>query len=58
MAPKTPNELREQVEAENKKRPAKGASRTAEGMETPDPKRSAFFSNLKKASRTESPIAD
>lgn len=52
MTPKTPDELREQVEKQNAEQPAaKGKSRTAEGLETPDPKRSDFFSNLEKASR-------
>lgn len=51
MPPKTPSELREQIERENEEQPAEGKSLTAGGMETPNPKRSEFFSNLEKASR-------
>lgn len=52
MAPKTPKELREQAERENEEHPpAKGKSRTAEGLETRNPSRREFFSNLEKASK-------
>lgn len=50
MAPKTPSELRQQLERENEEEPAEGESRTAEGMETPNPTRGEFFSNLEKTS--------
>lgn len=49
MSPKTPDELKEQIE---NREPAteEGTERTAEGMETPTPERDDFFSNLKKVS--------
>lgn len=53
MAPKTPEQLREEAErqaAENP--PAPGHSRTAEGVETPDPERGELFGNLAKVSAT------
>ena len=54
MPPKTAKQLQEQIELENSQRPAKkGHSRTAEGLETPDPTRSDFFTNVEKASRGE-----
>jgi hypothetical protein len=49
MAPKTPDELREQLERENEESAGDGQSRTAEGQVVPDPKRSEFFENLRKA---------
>lgn len=52
--PKTPQELREQAEKQNAEKPAKeGHSRTAEGLEVPNPSRKQFFSDLKRASRPE-----
>jgi hypothetical protein len=60
MPPKTPSELREQLERENEEQPAEdGKSRTAEGMETPNPTRSEFFSNLERVSETrQQPVDD
>ena len=54
MAPKTPSELREQLERENAEQPADGQSRTAEGMETPNPTRAEFFESLEKAGKPSS----
>jgi hypothetical protein len=51
MPPKTPEELKEQLERKNAERPEKGKSRTAEGMEVPDPKRRDFLGNLRKVSK-------
>jgi hypothetical protein len=53
MPPKTPSELREQLERENAEPTGKGKSRTAEGMEVPDPKRRDFLGNLRKVSEPE-----
>jgi hypothetical protein len=53
MAPKTPSELREQIEAQqNEPASAPGLERTAEGMETPMPSRRSFFGNLRKVAGT------
>jgi hypothetical protein len=50
--PKTPDELKEQAEKQNAEKPAKeGHSRTAEGLEVPNPSRSQFFKDLEKASK-------
>jgi len=55
MSPKTPNELKEQIEKANEEPPAiPGNERTAEGLEVQPPKRSDFLSNLEKASRRSS----
>ena len=51
MTPKTPDELREQIERENEKRSKAGHEKTAEGMETPTPSEDDFFANLEKASK-------
>lgn len=53
MPPKTSKELREQAERENdeERPPAEGKSRTAEGLETRNPSRREFFSNLEKAAK-------
>lgn len=53
MAPKTPSELREQLERENEDQPADGKSKTAEGLEVENPSRGDFFGNLEKVSRPE-----
>jgi hypothetical protein len=49
MPPKTPDELREQIEKQNEDQPD-GNDRTAEGLKVPTPKRADFFGNLEKAS--------
>jgi hypothetical protein len=49
MPPKTPSELREQIEAQQNEPAAEGHERTAEGMETPTPSKNSFFGNLRKA---------
>ena len=52
--PKTPDELKEQIEKANEEPPATpGHERTAEGLNVPTPKRDDFFANLKKVSRSE-----
>lgn len=51
MPPKTPSELREQLERENEDEQDE-TSKTAEGLEVPNPSRGEFFSNLEKASQT------
>ena len=51
MPPKTPDELREQIEKQNEDQPAKGSDRTAEGIEVPTPSREGFLGNLKKVTR-------
>jgi hypothetical protein len=50
--PKTPDELKKQAEKQNaEKPPAEGHSRTAEGLEVPNPSRGQFFGDLEKASK-------
>ena len=51
MTPKTPSELREQIEAQQHEPAADGNERTAEGMETEMPSESDFFGNLRKVAR-------
>lgn len=51
MPPKTPQELREQIERENEQPASPGKERTAEGEEVETPKRKDFFSDLEKVSR-------
>jgi hypothetical protein len=53
VTPKTPQELREQIERQNKRPAAKGKGRTAEGFEVPTPTSEAFLSNLEKVSKPE-----
>jgi hypothetical protein len=48
--PKTPQELREQIEEQAKKPTKPGHTRTAEGEEVPKPTRDELLKNLKKAS--------
>jgi len=48
MPPKTPSELREQIEAQQNEPAAPGHERTAEGMEVETPTRANFFGNLRK----------
>lgn len=50
--PKTPSELKEQIENANEQPPAvPGNERTAEGLEVRPPPRADFFSNLEKVSK-------
>jgi hypothetical protein len=52
--PKTPDELKEQIEEANEEPPAvPGNDRTAEGMEVRRPSRDDFFANLEKVSKPE-----
>jgi hypothetical protein len=51
MPPKTPDELRAQIEAQQGEPAASGNERTAEGMETRTPSASEFFGNLRKIAR-------
>ncbi len=55
MAPKTPQELKDQIAAQNAERPADAddTSRTAEGLKVPNPSRDDFLENLAKASEQE-----
>lgn len=50
MAPKTPNELKEQVERQNEQPAPEGQERTAEGLLVPTPTRKDFLANLEKVS--------
>ena len=52
MPPKTPKQLKEQVEKRNEDRPADGHSLTAEGLKVENPSRGDFFGNLEKASKS------
>jgi hypothetical protein len=51
MAPKTPKELKEQIDAQNETPAKEGNDRTAEGLSVPRPQRGDFFSNLEKVSK-------
>jgi hypothetical protein len=51
MPPKTPKELKEQIEAQQNQPAREGHERTAEGMETPTPTRKDFLGNLQKVSK-------
>src|SRR6266536_4651455 len=52
MPPRTPSELKEQIEKQNAENPpAPGKSRTAEGLEVENPRRRDFLGNLEKASK-------
>jgi hypothetical protein len=53
MPPKTPNELREQIEQQNEQPAETGHERTAEGLDVETPKRDDFFGNLNKISKPE-----
>jgi hypothetical protein len=53
MAPKTPQELREQIEKQNEQPAQEGNERTAEGVEVPTPSRDDFFSHLREVSKPE-----
>jgi hypothetical protein len=49
--PKTPDELKEQIEKANETPADPGNERTAEGEEVRTPERSEFFANLEKVSK-------
>jgi hypothetical protein len=51
--PKTPQELKEQIEAQNEQPAKEGHERTAEGQSVPTPKRGDFFGNLKRVIRVQ-----
>ena len=51
MPPKTPSELKAQVEQQAKKPAKEGHERTAEGLSVETPSRDAFFSNLEKVAK-------
>jgi hypothetical protein len=53
MAPKTPKELKEQIDAQLDQPARPGHDRTAEGLSVPKPKRGDFFKNLEKVSKPE-----
>jgi hypothetical protein len=54
MPPKTPDELKEQIEEANAPPPADPAKeRTAEGLTVEKPSRADFFGNLDQLSRAE-----
>lgn len=54
MPPKTPSELKEQIDRENEKPAREGHERTAEGLNVETPKADDFFGNLEKVSKPES----
>jgi hypothetical protein len=60
MPPKTPRELKEQIDAQNAERPADAddTSRTSEGLKVPNPSRNDFFGNLAKVSESDTPEAE
>lgn len=51
--PKSPQELQEQIEQQNQQPTQEGHSRTAEGLEVPNPSRKQFFADVEKASKPE-----
>ncbi len=53
--PKTSDELREQIEAQQGQPAEPGNERTAEGMETRTPKRGEFLGNLEKLAEPKRP---
>ena len=53
MTPKTPEQIRREMEAQQDKPSESGHERTPEGMEIPTPKRKDFLANLEKVSRPE-----
>ena len=58
MTPKTPSELRDQIEAQQNEPTASGHERTAEGMEVETPSESDFFGNLRRVARKPLPKRD
>jgi len=56
--PKTPDELKEQIERENAENPpGEGQDRTAEGEVVRRPGRDEFFGNLEKVSEPDRPAS-
>lgn len=54
--PKTPDELKAQIEKSNEEPPAvPGNDRTAEGLEVRPPSRKDFFADLEKVSKPSKP---
>jgi hypothetical protein len=53
MTPKTPSELKTQIEKQRERPAKKDHERTAEGKEVPTPKRGDFFGNLDKAAKSQ-----
>ena len=51
MPPKTPKQLRDEIEAQQKQPASTGYERTAEGMEVETPTRRELFGNLRKIAR-------
>lgn len=51
--PKTPEELKEQIEQAQDEPADEGSERTAEGLEVPTPARGDFLRNLEKVSKPE-----
>lgn len=51
MTPKTPSEVKEQIEAQQEQPAKPGHERTAEGKSVPTPKRGDFLGNLAKVAR-------
>jgi hypothetical protein len=51
VPPKTPKQLREEIEAQQAEETAEGHERTAEGLETPTPSRDDFLANLGKVTK-------
>jgi hypothetical protein len=51
MPPKTPSELKAQIDQQNEQPAKPGHERTAEGLSVETPKRSAFLKNLAKLSK-------
>lgn len=49
--PKTPEQLKAELEAQNEQPAREGHDRTAEGVSVPRPERSEFFDNLEKVSK-------
>lgn len=49
--PKKPDELKEQIEAQQEQPAKEGHERTAEGLSVETPSRGEFFGNLEKASK-------
>lgn len=54
MTPKTPKQLRDEIEAANEQPAEEGHEYTAEGKKVPTPTKGDFFSNLEKASKPDS----
>lgn len=53
MPPKTPKQLRDEIEAQQEQPAKEGHERTAEGLSVETPTRGEFFGNLDKIARDE-----